>query len=86
MILLCPDSKKIDEAIKQLKQSDLGLEDQGDISDSPWRRIDNYVLTSAYWPDSQRSTTKAERSFIIDSCPSVQYPSKRRKREALHQY
>ena len=29
MILLCPDSKKIDEAIKQLKQSDLDLEDQG---------------------------------------------------------
>ena len=33
MILLCPDSKKIDEAIKQLKQSDLELEDQGDIAD-----------------------------------------------------
>jgi len=33
MILLCPDSKKIDEAIKQLKQADLELEDQGDISD-----------------------------------------------------
>ena len=33
MILLCPDSNKINKAIKQLKQSELELEDQGDISD-----------------------------------------------------
>ena len=33
MILLCPDSNKIDEATQQLKQSNPEIEDQGDISD-----------------------------------------------------